>query len=144
MRLKKLTKCVYIYRRYRHQPVKIKKATYGQIVKVVVHFCHLSRLQLKGENTEKQKALNLNVTLRFMITAVLMHIKERRLFTVTAVGYIHIGIHTHRYLILFLMPPNILLRMFVFQSQQDTSQAPANIVLSHITIESCNCLKFKH
>ena len=33
--------------------VKIKKATYGQIVKVVVHFCHLSHLQLKGGNREK-------------------------------------------------------------------------------------------
>lgn len=32
--------------------VKIKKSTYGQIVKVAVHFCHPSHLQLEGEKRE--------------------------------------------------------------------------------------------
>lgn len=53
--IKIIIKCFYFYTRYRNQPVKMKKATYGQIVKVVVDVCHLSHLQLKEENTEEKK-----------------------------------------------------------------------------------------
>lgn len=129
---------------------KIKKSTYGQIVKVAVHFCHPSHLQLEGEKIEKQKALNLSVLhyLKLLVLLSFLHINERQLFTASAVGYIHKGVTQMGFLCVFVvvivvfvfLPSNAWLSVrlvwFSLRSHHVILQASVNIALSHIKAES--------